>query len=298
MAPQSIPEFTAFDQEGMVEALRETGCVLMPGVIQGDELADLVEATRRIRANPPPSPRAGGRCSVPVLHMIRHGRFGDLGAISKLAMRPGFHSLPATYFGETTVLGDILNIETDPQPDAVTPWHTDSQLKGLSEPDYRRLKYHIYLNDVSTENGAFAYILGSHGLVPYLRREMYNGRLPQEMLQKTGRMVEIIDQHIDGFPPEIQAVAETVREAVRDQDRDFDDFDICAPAGSIVVFDDNGIHRGGVVRSGHRSVLRYGLVPWRYFSEDISTKQRLAHRIFATVMPAPYKYALHIQRAA
>jgi len=90
------------------------------------------------------------------------------------------------------------------------------------------LKFLIYLQDTNEENGAFSYIPGSH---------KENNRIRKDFLRFGNRLVDL---------PNI---------AGDDQELKFTSID--APAGSLIIFDTDGFHRGGIPKVGkERRIIR------------------------------------------
>lgn len=112
------------------------------------------------------------------------------------------------------------------------------------------VKILIYLNDISEDGGPFRYCLGSH-LQPsqfeFLVRKTNDGlklvaeeflSLPEEFRQHA-----LFGDFVDGS--DLAAADLLGREwAVRSTD------------GDVICFDNNGVHRGGFVRSGYRLMLQ------------------------------------------
>jgi ectoine hydroxylase-related dioxygenase (phytanoyl-CoA dioxygenase family) len=90
------------------------------------------------------------------------------------------------------------------------------------------LKFFVYLNDVSVENGAFTCVPGSHRETVLLRKQH-------------GNAVTLDNRRITRqLPLEKFAAPEPVE----------------GEAGTLIVFDTDAWHRAGTVSSGHRLVMR------------------------------------------
>jgi hypothetical protein len=112
------------------------------------------------------------------------------------------------------------------------------------------IKALIYLDDVGPDQGPFRYVCGSHRLMqPYeaavrktndkLRHQLVElCALPPEYAQHA-----IFGDYIDPESPEARALL--AREA-----------QVCDGGSDLVLFDNNGVHRGGMVREGHRYMLQ------------------------------------------
>jgi hypothetical protein len=65
-----------------------------------------------------------------------------------------------------------------------------------------------------------------------------------------------------------------------------DAYSLAAPPGSVIMFDTKGIHRGGVVRAGHRFLMRVHCfqspaVSWRQRIKQLIQLQGRRERFFA-----------------
>jgi len=102
------------------------------------------------------------------------------------------------------------------------------QLTDIHFDMLRSLKFMIYLLDTDETNGAFAYALGSHKINAVLRRRF---------LTCGGKLAEL---------PNVASELENIQ-LTR----------ICAPAGSVIIFDTDGFHAGGHISPGReRKILR------------------------------------------
>ncbi len=137
---------------------------------------------------------------------------------------------------------------------ATSYFHVDSN-------DWPSLKSLIYVSDVGPEQGPFRYVAGSHlAMSPYeaaVRKTNDKLRhtaehlcaLPAEYAQHAN-----FGDYVDPASPESQALL--AREV-----------EVCDGASDLILFDNNGVHRGGMVRDGHRYMLqamfvRAGKAPW------------------------------------
>lgn len=120
-----------------------------------------------------------------------------------------------------------LNITT-PMPagsEAVSSqlWHRDPE-------DRKMCKIFIYLNDVDENSGPFIYVKGSH----------YSGKWGQLFRQKPPR----------GFYPPKGAVENIVPEN--------DVVTAIGPAGTVILCDTSGLHKGGYAKSNERHMFTGG----------------------------------------
>jgi hypothetical protein len=122
-------------------------------------------------------------------------------------------------------------------------FHVDSN-------DWPSLKSLIYVSDVGPEQGPFRYVSGSHGLMgPYeaavrktndkIRNTAVNlCALPPRFSQHA-----YFGDYIDASSPEARALLAK-------------EVEVCDGRSDVILFDNNGVHRGGMVRDGHRYMLQ------------------------------------------
>lgn len=104
-------------------------------------------------------------------------------------------------------------------------WHRDSINR-------RQLKYIVYLNDVTEDNGAFEYLTGTQHASDKFKINNYLGIPRSETRYKDDQINKIKEKF-----PEYKSV-------------------ICeAEKGSVIVVDTSGIHRGRPLKKGHRYAL-------------------------------------------
>ena len=126
---------------------------------------------------------------------------------------------------------------------ATSYFHVDSN-------DWPSLKCLIYVSDVGRDQGPFRYVAGSHlAMSPYeaaVRKTNDKLRntaeflcaLPTEYAQHAN-----FGDYIDPASPE--SLALLAREV-----------EVCDGSSDVILFDNNGVHRGGMVRDGYRYMLQ------------------------------------------
>jgi len=121
-------------------------------------------------------------------------------------------------------------------------WHIDSDIW----PNFKAL---MYLNDVGLDEGPMRYIPGTHrdldAFETVVRKTNDSLKLPTAQflaLPDALRMHALFGPYMNGDEPECQALL--AREVA------------CAGDGDLVLFDNNGVHRGGFVRKGSRRIMQ------------------------------------------
>lgn len=126
------------------------------------------------------------------------------------------------YLGKPNLVNNDIYITHDkPNPEPINPLHFDKILS---------LKFFLYLLDTTEESGAFQFIPRSH----LIGRELAN-----EHLRYGGRM-------------------ETIGNRTTEQNMIDQAMPIEGPAGTMIIFDTDGYHRGGVVQPGRERMVMRG----------------------------------------
>lgn len=153
----------------------------------------------------------------------------------------------------------------------VIPWHTDQAYSGRKDvsehdfvnPEKAAIKFFFYLTDVDSENGCLGYIPGSHKISFYLKRMILNKEIEyspywsledyRSLLQKNEVKSIILkyltEEEIDKFLNNSSFLT--------NNNKDTNLFDIEAPLGSLLIFDESGVHRGAALKKSDRLCLRY-----------------------------------------
>lgn len=269
--------FNRLESEDL-EALRSDGICLKTGFFSSDVIAVLRETSLRMRQNSLEHRNPARRWlllspSYALRKSVNRAFRDDLVYLSNVAIGSGFRELAAEYYGEAARLNHIMSIESPRSEDAITVWHTDANSKPDNPlpSDVFILKCFIYLNDINISNGAFAYIRGSHKIVTAIREGIFRKTIAR---CKTGLIPELLEvlasdeareflikqfsgHELDEFSFALSEISEGR----------FTDgaYSLSGPAGTLLVFDDRGVHRGGVPRDGHRSILRYNYQQSKYW---------------------------------
>lgn len=125
----------------------------------------------------------------------------------------------------------------EPGPEPLTGWHADQF------PHHGRcLKTMLYLTDTDATNGAFSYVPGSQTWVRSL------GTNDGQSMHTFEELLAQPHHHSD--------LLTSVCSHIRSSDQSDDHYSLAGPAGTLIVFDANGLHRGGVVSKGSRWLIR------------------------------------------
>jgi hypothetical protein len=85
------------------------------------------------------------------------------------------------------------------------------------------------------------------------------------------------------LPPALAALRSEIASHIRDDNDSDDHYAVVQPAGTLIVFDERGLHRGGIVARGRRSVLRVSFMP-------PSGLRGAAYRVASLIYPSPMRH--------
>jgi hypothetical protein len=226
------------------ESLFRNGCAVVPNFLPADVCAQLVEQGRRTIAEQPQ-------------HVSLESNNSDKRIYGVDRLIPDFRLLPATqalddcakafyrvddidYF---QMLGNITYTESNLGSGG--GWHRDS-------PYSHQFKFILYLSDVEATNGPFQYIKGTHSAKAVLR---YSSRCSFPLSQYRFSQREV----------------NTILE-----DPTYELADITGQAGTLLIADVKGLHRGKPLEVGERwATTRYyfkGTIP-EHFHNLLPSKE-------------------------
>ena len=193
----------------------------------------------------PHEARHGFFCSYSPLVVRRNGFDRQTASLYAAFSHPLFASIARLGLGAGWYIERIILDRQSAHPEPVTDWHAD-QFRARG----RCLKFMIYLGDTDATNGAFSSVPGSHHLIRALVGEHMGDN---RELHTIDQIRDHARKARDPLAPELLGAMEQHIQSAGLSD---DYYSVCAPAGSCIVFDANGVHRGGVVRQGERFLAR------------------------------------------
>ncbi len=175
--------------------------------------------------------------------------------------------LADNFFGDESHLSYIDAYYSRISNDEILPWHTDQAYSGklsvtkFNDPDKFFLKIFVYLSDVGPGNGCMSYVPGSHKIGYAIRKGIFNNQISYQPYWSLKNFKKIIEDNYSYFENYFRDknILSDFNEKTKDIDKlDSDSsFSYEAKAGTAVIFDEGGIHRGSKPKLNDRMVLRY-----------------------------------------
>lgn len=231
------PSGTGADDDPRVERLlselRRNGFALLPGFIDQErcrELARRIDGALERYATFVQVDAAGADRRLFGLDAVDE-------EIRRVAFDPFVMRVLERYQGASEHQGFALTARLDHKPGnqgSGQGWHRDSAA-------YMQTKCMVYLSDVGADNGPFAYVAGSHRALDVVRCAATYGFGVNQYRFDEAQMAPLL-------------AAERQRERV-----------FTAPAGTALLFDSRGLHRGTPIVSGPR----YAITTYLWFHEAV-----------------------------
>ena len=115
----------------------------------------------------------------------------------------------------------------------------------------------IYTDDTDASSGAFSFVPGSHHLMQTIQK---HNRSDVADMRTTSRLSENWLKTVTATGPDsgdmVRAQLDEMEQHIRSALQSDDHYSVSGPAGSAVLFDATGIHRGGVPRARERLIVR------------------------------------------
>ena len=244
--------------DGLLRQLQQTGCAV--GRVSSENKAALAALTLPVAESR--HARMGGRPDVKFRDtqvLFNRTEHADIfAAVERIFDEEHVHAAASAYAGRPLVLKEVtVQVNTDGM---TRRDHGDIGADGLPAVRTRYMhidsalwppvKVLIYLSEVTPDRGPFRYVEGSHRLASDFElmvrktndRQAIRDRLFMA-LPEPFRMYTLFGDHID---PESEAARRLL-----ERERAYTSVD-----GDLILFDFNGVHRGGFVREGHRYMLQ------------------------------------------
>jgi hypothetical protein len=149
-------------------------------------------------------------------------------------------------------------------------WHTDQAYHGnlnpkkYVNPDHFFLKIFIYLTDVTSQNGCMSYIPESHKIGYAIRKGIFENKIAYKPYWHLNDFRKIITESdnseffSDYFKDQEHILKDFLRKTENiSNNLDTKEFDYSLKAGSAIIFDEGGVHKGSKTLEQDRMILRY-----------------------------------------
>ena len=301
----------------IIETFRRDGIVALEGFLTPDQVVRIRGEGEAIRdrfaddygATSPVKTRGGWRMDIPPVNLVRRGGAPLARETGRVLEHPVIKEICDVLLGRswnvTALVYDYREPCDEPVPregfeKGYPPayfWHVDNGKPGLKDPGRFTLRFQTYLNDTTLENGAFGYAKGTHRLVIHVRERMK--AKPPENAEDA--VIDTYDALIagaewlralpEGLAPEYRKILDRFKSDVPAGDYSDQRTAMEYPAGTVLIFHDNGMHRGNFVNAGHRYVYRYLCGPVRaaeQFRSFAGIKNLAARQLFRRTMSEPF----------
>lgn len=249
------------EPDQVLALLERDGVVKLDGFLSQDTLADIRKELHAARDRKPaaaePSSQRGP--SLYPTSLLVRGRLGEIKEISRVMSSAVLQAIRQKVIGRSAYVTDIVGIDSLPVHKIVTQWHVDGTHSCISNPGDARIKLFFYLNDVTSRNGAFSYVAGSHKLLDSLHRGMHDGVIPPLAIRDLSTLREYCATNAPPLPADEQSLAEKIFASLDSDTAPCGPYSLEGPAGTLIIFDERGMHRGGDISEGERSILRISL---------------------------------------
>ena len=246
--------------DGILRRLQEDGCSLSR--IEAGRKATLTGLTaplaQAVHAHLDAQPRPRFSDQQLLLDRVEHAEIFD--AVEETLSAEHIFAAGAAYVGAPIRLKTLAIQVNTQRATAFTYPVLDEE--GIPEPKTRYfhidsalwppLKVLIYLNRVTLDEGPFRYVVGSHRLATefelMVRKTNDKAKIYDELFLSLPAPFRMYTDFGDDMDPNGEAAAELLR-----NERAYGDGE-----SDLILFDFNGVHRGGFVRQGHRYMLQCG----------------------------------------
>lgn len=168
------------------------------------------------------------------------------------------NNLRSKYLNNSRVLERMIYTVDKVSDDPITEWHID-----LFPTGSKCLKFFLYLSDTDDKSGAFSYIPSMHSYIHLLHKKYDVKERTKRLFTYENIKKSLIDfsksLELKSNKNEYHALIKKIKlmdDHIINQDKYDDFFSIPAKAGTLIIFDAAGIHKGGIIQEGERHVIR------------------------------------------
>lgn len=266
--------------------LKEHGIAVVHNWASPAELANIATELDGLEKNPPswmrvPACEQGWGTSYLPLTSYQADQHQRCGHLAAMFGSKRLKAIANEYLEHNWEYDRIILARSEIAEQAITSWHVD-HFQGNGNC----LKFYLYIHDIDALGGSFSYIPGWHQLQYELNRDYptYPERRDniyefEELVREGKRKISELAQRGDHKrAKKFEALLTMICTHIRDPLHSDDHFAVAAPAGTMLMFDSAGLHRGGLLRQGERLIARAHCVeiPLRH----ILTSKNEFHKFF------------------
>ena len=261
------------DYNKISKEVREQGVSSVPGFLSATNFKKVYEILGKNL-----SPKGGKTSHLPISsisYLIKVLKFDFLAikkssVLKKVAKELNLNELVNNILGKKTKLLDIDSYLSIKSSKNVLEWHCDKAYNGdlnpktVINPNLRSIKFFIYLTNVASNNGCMSYIPKTHKIAYEIRKGIYNKEISYQPYWSLKDFRNIVKNNINFLHKKIDS--EIIENFLKNSE--FEDsmnasnkYDYNATAGTMIVFDEGGIHRGSKPSLNDRMIIRYLIKP-------------------------------------
>lgn len=244
--------------------LKEHGIAVVHNWASAAELADISAELSALEKSPPswmrvPECKQGWGTSYLPLTSYQADRHQRCNHLAAMFGSKRLKAIASAYLEHNWEYDRIILARSEISEQAITSWHVDHfQSNGNC------LKFYLYVHDIDALGGSFSYIPGWHQLqyelnldyktYPERRDNIYEF---EELIREGKRKISELAQRGDHQRAEkFSNLLTMICTHIKDPFQSDDHFAVAAPAGTMLMFDSAGLHRGGLLRQGERLIAR------------------------------------------
>lgn len=186
--------------------------------------------------------------------------------ILKLSQKKKLSYLANEFFEKKSKLSFVDAYYSKISKQDVLPWHTDQAYSGkkdvtnFNNPDGFFLKIFVYLTDVGPDDGCMSYIKGSHKIGYAIRKAIFEKKISYQPYWSIKDFKKIIidnKKYFENYFKNSQILENFLIQTKNLENDNKKVYGYSAKAGTAIVFDEGGVHRGSRPQNIDRMVLRF-----------------------------------------
>ena len=254
----------------IIENLKENGSVKIENILQEEELIQIKKIILGINQsfhNKETIFATNFKSLLIKLFKLDFKKFTESLELINLSQKKKFDQISTKFFNKKENIHMIDGYVSKKSNINIIDWHCDQpyykEKISSNRHDKRSLKFFIYLTDVDTNNGCLAYIPNSHKIVYLVKKMIFEKKIEQRPFKHLKECRDFISE-----PENLKKIlneSENEDEVFKflddtkfcEKNKDTNVFDYKMKAGDVIIFDENGFHRGSKPTKTDRAVLRY-----------------------------------------